>query len=281
MNEVDITYVSSSGVAYPLVATNFYIKEASIHEYEWEPEVTKFKYGDLVKLFTKASKRYNVTLAFNGSLASKEQMLKEFHDETERDIMTESAGKLTYNGYEIPCYIISSKVYPNDSNSRTYNDVIFYCPYPFWIKETKYSISLSGKQIIDGANFKLNLPMNLGISGYQRVLNVDSSIPYDFRMVIHGACSNPEILINGHKYNVNTNVPTSVDLVINALEKTDVEKSIYLQYPSGNTINVFNLRNRDFYIFEPIIGKTIMIESSQAINFDLYLIERRSEPQWI
>ena len=106
--EVDITYVSSNGVAFPLVATNFYIKDASIHEYEWNPEVTKFRYGDFVKMFTKESLKYDVTLAFNGSLSQKEGMLKEFHDEIERDIMTENAGKLTYNGYEISCFFINS-----------------------------------------------------------------------------------------------------------------------------------------------------------------------------
>ena len=100
-------------------------------------------------------------------------------------------------------------------------------------------------------------------------------------MEIHGPCSNPDILINGHEYNVNIDVPNGVDLVINSLEKTDEVKSIYLKYPSGNVVNAFNLRNRDSYIFEPINGKTILIDSFQAIEFDLYLIERRSEPQWI
>lgn len=281
MREVDITYTSSSGVAFPLVATNFYIKDASIHEYEWNPEVTKFRYGDFVKMFTKESLKYDVTLAFNGSLSQKEGMLKEFHDEIERDIMTENAGKLTYNGYEISCFFINSKVYPNDSNTRTLNDVIIYCPYPFWIKETKYSLSLLGRSVIDGANFKLNLPMNLGISGFTTTINAESSVPYDFRMDIHGPCSNPDILINGHEYNVNVDVPNGVDLIINSLEKTDEVKSIYLKYPSGNVVNAFNLRNRDSYIFEPINGKVILIDSFQAIEFDLYLIERRSEPQWI
>lgn len=277
---IDLTYTSSNGDSFPLVATNFYLKDASFHEYEWNPEVTKFRYGDLVKLFTKDSKRYDCTLAFNGPLADKEAMIKSFHDGAEHDIMTEQAGKLTYNGYEIPTYVIASKVYPNKSNTRTLNDVTFYCPYPFWIKETKYSISLNGDEIIDGADFLLNLPLNLGVSGYDRTITAESAVPYDFRMEVHGAIDNPDILINGHQYNVNVSIPHNTKLIISSIEKTDIEKSIYLLYPSGNTINVFNLRNRDSYIFEPIIGKTITIRSAQNIDFDLFLIERRGEPQW-
>ena len=277
---IDLTYTSSNGDSFPLVATDFYLKDASFHEYEWNPEVTKFRYGDLLKLFTKDSKRYDCTLAFNGSLADKEAMIKRFHDAAEHDVMMQQPGKLTYNGYEIDTYIIRSKVYSNNSITRTLNDVTFYCPYPFWIKETKYSIALTGDAVIDGADFLLNLPLDLGISGERTTIVAESSVPYDFRLVIHGACSNPDLWINGHEYNVNTDVTFGVDLIISSIEKTDEEKSIYLQYPSGNRINVFNLRNRDSYIFEPIEGRTIYLQSAQPISFDLFLIERRGEPQW-
>lgn len=277
---IDLTYNSSTGESFPLVATNMYLKNASIHAFEWKPSSTAFKYGDLLKTFTKDAIYYDVTIAFNGALATKENIIKNFHDAIETDILTQTPGTLTYNGYTIDCYIISSKIYPNDSNTRTLDDCTIYCPYPFWLKETKYTLSMGGTALLDAANFELNLPLNLGVSGYQRTITVDSAIPYEFRLEINGAITNPSLTINGHIYNVGVTVPNTAKLIISSIEKTDIEKSIYVLYPSGNTVNVFDKRNRESYIFEPILGKTITISSAQIITFDLYLIERRSEPLW-
>lgn len=277
---IDLTYTSSAGTEFALVTSSRYIKEASIHDYAWTPEVTNFRYGDLVKLFSKEAIKYSITVAYNGSLSDIEDMLTDFHNETEADIMTQTPGTLSYNGYEIECYIIASKVYPGAENTRTLNDLVIYCPYPFWLKETKYSFSMSGSALIDAANFPLNLPLNLGVSGYKKTITVDSSVPYEFRLEIAGAVTNPSLIINGHTYGVSATVPTNATLVISSIERTDIEKCIYISYPSGNTVNVFNKRNKNSYIFEPITGPTIIIASAQELSFDLYLIERRSEPQW-
>ena len=53
MKSINLTYISDNGVSFPLVATSMYLKEASFHEYSWNPEAVGYKLGDLLKIFTK------------------------------------------------------------------------------------------------------------------------------------------------------------------------------------------------------------------------------------
>jgi hypothetical protein len=279
---INLTYISDNGTSFPLVATSMYIKTGSFHEYSWNPEAVSYKYGDLLKIFTKEAQQYNCTLAFSGAQADIERNIETIHDAWEHDIMLQRPGKLVWNDYSIECYFIQSKTYPNNSNTRTLNDCTIYCPYPFWTKETKYEIQATGAdEIIDGLDFPFDLPCDLGVAGYRRVINFDTSIPLDFRMVIYGVITNPCIYINGHLYEVDITVPANSHLTISSIEKNDREKAVTLTYPSGRTSSVLYARNRESYIFEPIVGNgQIIVSTPQTMRFDLYLIEKRSEPKW-
>lgn len=280
---IDLTYTSDNGVSFPLVAEKMYLKDASLHEYKWNAEGVKYKYGDLLKIFTKDAIKYEVTLAFSGSETERTQNIERIHDAWEHDIMQQATGKLTWNGYEIECYFIESKTYSNDANTRTYNKAIIYCPYPFWLKESKYEIVSTGSEtVVDGLDFDFDLPCDLGVSGYRRTIDFDVTTPLDFRMVIYGYLANPSIYINGHLYQLNLTIPVNSYVTISSIEKNDREKAVTLTYPSGATNSVLYARNRDSYIFEPIVPKNgkVIVSTAQACRFDLYLIERRSEPKW-
>lgn len=280
---IDLTYTSDNGTSFPLVAEKMYLKDASLHEYKWNPESVKYKYGDLLKIFTKDAIKYEVLLAFAGSEDERHVSIEKLHDAWEHDIMQQKTGKLTWNGYEIECYFIESKTYSNNSNTRTYNKAIIYCPYPFWLKETKYEIISSGSDmIIDGLDFDFDLPCDLGVSGYRKTISFDVTTPMDFRMVLYGYWVTPTIYINGHLYQLNITIPANSYATISSIEKNDREKAVTLTYPSGATNSILYARNRDSYIFEPITPKNgkVIVSTAQAARFDLYLIERRSEPKW-
>lgn len=283
MSTINLKYTSDNGVEFPLVAEKMYLKEASFHEYEYTPEKVSYQYGDLLKLFTKDALKYNATLAFSGSESIRQQNIEAIHDAWEHDILTENAGRLTWNGYEIDCYFISSKVYSNESNTRTLNDVVIYCPYPFWLRETLYQFQITGQgSVVDGLDFPFDLSCDLGFGGSRKAISFNTSVPLDFRMIIYGLVENPSIYINGHLYEANIIVPSNSTLTISSVEKNDREKCMILKYPSGNETSVLYSRNRESYIFEPIMPKNgkITVSSSQTMKFDLYLVEKRSEPKW-
>lgn len=280
---INLTYISDNGTSFPLVAQSMYIKEGSFHEYSWNPEAVAYKLGDLLKIFTKDAQQYSCTLAFAGSQSEKERNIEAIHDAWEHDIMLQKPGRLVWNDYSIECYFIQSKTYSNKSNTRTLNDCTIYCPYPFWIKETKYEIHATGAdQIIDGLDFSFDLPCDFGVSGYRRVITFDGSIPLDFRLVFYGVISTPSININGHLYEVQVTVPQNSTLTISSIEKNDRQKGVVLKYPSGTETSVLYARNRQSYIFEPITPQNgqIIITTAQTMDFDLYIVEKRSEPKW-
>lgn len=280
---LNLTYISDNGVSFPLVAQSMYIKTGSFHEYSWNPEAVAYKFGDLLKIFTKDAQQYSCTLAFSGAQLDRERNIELIHDAWEHDIMLQKPGKLVWNDYSIECYFIASKTYSNSSNTRTLNDVTIYCPYPFWIKETKYEIHATGaSSIVDGLDFPFDLPCDLGVSGYRRIIPINASIPLDFKLVFYGVTTNPSITINGHLYEINITVPQNTVLTISSIEMNDREKGAILSYPSGVETSVLYARNRDSYIFEPITPQNgqIIVSTTQTIDFDLYIIEKRSEPKW-
>ena len=278
-------YTNSAGVSFDLLdIQNVKLKTAQLHKYEWKANGTAYKYGELLQTFTKDVQIFDAKFKVFGNARERMAKLNAFHDATEHDIMLMQSGKLIVDGYTIECYVIASDTAaPTDEALESTNDVQIYCPYPFWLKENKYEIQATGAdQIIDGLDFPFDLPCDLGVSGYRRVIPFDASIPLDFRLVFYGVLTNPAIYINGHLYEVNVTVPQNSTLTISSIEKNDREKAVVLTYPSGTQTSVLYARNRDSYIFEPIKPQNgqVIVSTAQSMNFDLYLIEKRSEPKW-
>ena len=278
-------YTNSAGVSFNLLDFNVVrLKDAQLHKYEWNPEGVKYQFGELLQTFTKEALVFPVTFKVFGNETNRKNLLNSFHDATEHDIFLMQKGTLVVDGYSIECYIIASDtIAPENNEAETTNEASIYCPYPFWIKETKYEIEAKGTaQVVDGLDFDFDLPCDLGVSGYKKTIYFDTTIPLDFRMVIYGECINPTITINGHVYEVDVTVPANSTLTISSIEKNDREKAVYITYPSGNTQSVLYARNRDSYIFEPIKSSgAVVITAAMTVKFDLYLIEKRSEPKWI
>ena len=79
MSEINLIYTSDNGNEFPLKAESMYLKEASLHEYEYTPEKVSYKYGDLLKLFTKNAIKYKAKLAFSGSETEKQRNIEKIH----------------------------------------------------------------------------------------------------------------------------------------------------------------------------------------------------------
>jgi carbamate kinase len=59
-------------------------------------------------------------------------------------------------------------------------------------------------------------------------------------------------------------------------------KTVILTKGNGEQVNLFNLRNKESYIFEKIpSGMSIVSASNDQIRFEITLLEERSEPKWI
>lgn len=126
-----------------------------------------------------------------------------------------------------------------------------------------------------GVNYPHDYPFDYGsATATQRVVNT-GFVASNFRLVIDGPCVNPLVTIGGNAYQVNVTVAAGQYLLIDSVEKTAA-----LQSNDGTRTNVFNARNRDSYIFEKIpVGENVVAWSGD-FNFEITLLEERSEPKW-
>lgn len=96
-----------------------------------------------------------------------------------------------------------------------------------------------------------------------------------FQLTIFGEAVNPAVIIGGHTYAINGTIGQGDQLTIDSLTKT-----ITLQTAYGQNVNWFDKRSREQYIFEPIPAGLNSVSWLGTFNFDLNVIEKRSEPKW-
>lgn len=144
MDKAYVSYTDSRGNIFDLMVDDSKrIQTANFHEYSWDKDVIESQFGEKLKAWKKDALNLEVTIIFDG--LDREKDLNDFHDALEYDIFNNSPGRLRWgsetNNYYIDCYGISSKTYPTEekTNTSTSNDVTFYCPSPWWKKETVLS----------------------------------------------------------------------------------------------------------------------------------------------
>ena len=130
---IKVIYEASSGRRYDLKAEPVRIKNANFHNYAWTREVINQRFGETVQRFAKDAQEYETTLYLMGSQSEIKQTLYDLHNDFERDITSQTPGRLWWHNSYIPCYITASSTYPHENNYWVCNEITIYCPSPFWI----------------------------------------------------------------------------------------------------------------------------------------------------
>jgi hypothetical protein len=272
----EIKYVNSSESTVNLLGNNMRITDGNFHNYEWviEQKDNRTKISSIKK----KPITYSITVTLRGSIESRKKRLDEIRDIFEEDIYLNSPGKLYFGDYYIECFAYSSNTHVNDNrNNRTDVDMIFYCPYPFWIKEINYVLSnlLVNEEGTD-MDYPHDFPFDFANSRSASHLMNEGIAPAHFKMIIYGPCSNPEITISNQIYNIECTVASDEYLVIDSMKK-----KVYLVEKDGAEINQYANRDREHYIYEKIPVGANVIEWSGNYRVEITLIQERSEPKWI
>jgi hypothetical protein len=148
--------------------------------------------------------------------------------------------------------------------------------FPYWVKETTHTFrnvaeNSGGKNLDFAFDHPYDFSSGIGTKG----LNNTDFVGTNFRMNIFGACSNPAVYVSGHLYQVNCDVAEGEYLTIDSVSKTITVTAI-----DGTVTNVFNLRNKDSYIFEKIPSGKSAVTWEGNYGFDITILEERSEPKW-
>lgn len=286
MAEIEVIYEASSGNRYNLKTDPLLIGVGNFHNYAWDKEVTALRYGERVESWKKNAQTYSTTFWLVGTESQNRLVLRNLHNDFERDILNKKPGKIIWNQDYIECYIIESSTYPHENRQWTVNEVSIYCPSPFWVSEQVISL----QPVVDDGQSEeqefLDYPFDYP---FEYTWTTSSIVPVEidhysdsaFKLVIFGPVSNPSIDIGENRYNVNVSVAAGEYLTIDSRDTADRDRQVYLTKNDGTIQNVFDLRNPGYQILKRIPSGTVDIVYSRAYGIDLHVYKERSEPGWM
>lgn len=250
---------------------------ADTHElrnWEWTPKKRNERITGFEHKITKLKLPIKVV---RDTAAGVQDALNKLYEVVDADVLANKPGKILIGDYALSGFV-------SKSAKKDFLTVPEYAKLeltvmtdtPFWVREHRYTFRQGGA---DEGGTNLDYPFDW-LFDYKnevgaRSLSSASIWSSNFRLVIYGVVSDPEIRIGGHLYKVMGDIGENEYLTIDS-----AKKEIYLTTNVGNRVNRFNDRYRRSYIFEPIPAGTINVMWDGKFAFDLYLMDERREPKW-
>lgn len=230
--------------------------------------------GSKLTRFFREAKEYKIALSVWGD--DMHATLNGMTDVFERDIFSQTPGKLFVNEEYLNCYIIASNV--GDwtlAGNGVSVELTVMAEKPLWIKEELLSYGTFTAGSATGFILPTAIPFGFTSNTGIRQLIVDHHSSVLAEISLFGPFVNPSFSIGEQIYQVNGTLLAGERFVINQLDKTVIKVT-----NSGEVINCFNLRSKTYSVFEPIpAGENILTYSGEfAISINLFY--ERGEPQW-
>lgn len=268
-----IKYINHRNEVLDFGANGLYINKNDLRDFAWTAvsknnRITGFKKGVV-------SKTIPVIISTTSEDECTEK-LNALYEICEKDVLAVQHGRLVIGGYYMKCFVTASKK-KEYLKSRQYKSIQIKIStdMPYWVKETTTTFGYGKGVVGSNLDFENDFPYDYTSNIMNQKLNNTGFVPVNFRMNIYGACSNPQITIGGHTYEVAVDFESNEYLTIDSIAKT-----ITLTHTDGETENCFNLRNKDSYIFEKIPVGVNTVSSNAEFKFDVTLFEERGEPKW-
>jgi len=265
-----LTYISSTGnvIRFGDPESHILIDTNNFRDYSW-------KYSQTYKRITDFSKdlvsKTLPVLIYGENVKS---IADNLYEVIENDLLLKKYGKLYSGDYYVRGYFTASKKSNYTADGFLSLSLTFVTDRPYWIRETNYQYRPDAIER-EGLSYPYDYPYDfLASVSAQDIIN-PSFAEQNIRLTIYGDCVNPAVMIDDHVYGVNTTIDENEYVTIDTAEKT-----IVLTKQDGTTQNVFNARNRDYYIFQKIPSGKHTISVLPSTNVDLTILEERSEPKW-
>ena len=233
----------------------------------------------IVKSFRKTEEERKLTLqVLADTEAEFNRIMTDAHRVFEADVRNKRPGRVWCNGYYMDAYVI-------EDGHDAFDEMLCFVrktvkmlvPFPFWTKEVKHSFVAVDEGSAGTADFPMDHPFDLGSDDGFEFLTVDAVGPSRFRMVVYGPCVDPVIMLGGHAYGFDGLTVGSGEYVV--VDSRD--KEAYMVATNGQRSNVFDYRDRDSYIFEPIPPGDVQVTRTRSVAFDLTIYDERGLPPWI
>lgn len=234
-----------------------------------------------VKRFFKDTQEADLTLSIMTETAEEfNEVMYRIHRIFDRDIRQLKPGRLWWNGFYKEVFAVETS---NDDFEELFEaverSVKFISVYPYWVrKQTFQYLDLSESvgsldyddSVLDYDDFDYDLEELI------EVIENDCIDKANFEIVFYGPAQNPSVTIGEHDYELLTDLEAGEYAVVNSLTKKITQYDEY-----GTPENIFHLRSRESYIFEPIPEGVTTVSRDKSQKVDITIFDERGEPEWI
>lgn len=269
-----VTYINSQGEKLEFGRDGLYLEESPIHAWSF---ATEQKNKRIVNLYQDILSFPLNAQIITDSDAQANAIRNKMHDVFYIDAVNHQYGQLICEGYTLQCWVTASE-HTDYTDWLPFGDVklTVTTDRPAWIKESSWNFTMgetSGEPY--GFDYPYDFEFDYELITHKFAIRNPALLPSDFRLIIFGPVSKPELLISNHAYGVDVVVEEGEYLTIDS--KT---RAIVLTQKNGATVNCFHLRNRDSYIFQKIAPAEHTVYFDSAMNCRLILRDERGEPKW-
>lgn len=271
-----LKYKNHENEVFEFGKDGIYVNVSTLHDYSWK--VTK-KHDRIASLDYEVSTRKLPVVIICNTEAEGIAARNRLMEVVEKDVLSLQHGRIILGDYYFKCFVTKSekKNYLTTGKYMTLN-LTLTSDYPYWVKETAnvFMGNIGTYSQSDDLDYGHDYPHDYFSDFVNRTISNHGFIDSNFRLNISGPCVNPVVYINSHAYRVNCDVAEGEYLTVDSFNKT-----IMLTAKDGTKNNVFNKRDKSSYIFEKIPSGKSSITWSGDFNFEIVLLEERSEPKWI
>jgi len=261
--------IDFSAPPYLLVASEAY-------DYNWNFDTVAINHKkSKIKSFKRSSKSFSADLLIKSN--NFEEAMNTFLKTVEKDVLAEKPGKLVKeNGEYLTCYIVEAR---NETfhikNGHCQKKIKIVSPYPFWIKEITREFFPQNINKGEEPDYFKDYDYDYATSNGIQIWTVDHYAPSEFQLTIFGPAINPQIIINGHPYQIYETLDNLEYAVIDSRENTITKYLV-----NGKQTNLYDMRLKEYSIFEPIQAGRLVFSWEGSFGFSLKLFCERSEPVW-
>ncbi len=264
-------YINHIGEVIDFGAGNILINENDFRNYSWKHTALYSK----IAYFSKDIVTKSLPVIVYGE--KRIETANRIYEIIERDVIGEKMGKMCIGDYYIKGYFYASEKEEYTSSNSITIKLKFISDQENWIKENLYTYRLNDLVENDrGLGYAYGYPYDFLSS--INTQNLYNTFFADANLIlrIYGPVINPSITIADNMYQVNTELLANEYLTINTLEKTIIKTT-----SKGAEINEYAKRSLANYVFKKIPAGTNNVVANPDCNFDIVIIEERSEPKWI
>lgn len=274
-----IEYVNASGASIVLNQGHYLVSGHDLRDFSWERTITTRPsgYGGRVR-FSRPVQEKRISIGIRGreQFAQNAAALLAL---TEPDILNNTPGRLYLGDQYLICFLSVESVVNHFAEKSNWvsKDLTVLVVEPFWRTERTYRfLAGAAESVEDGKRYDLRYDYRYIASAASGTIDNSHYAPSQMIITVYGPAENPSITVGGRIYSIAASVSATQRIVIDQLQRR-----IESVTAAGERTNLFDYRDKENDIFLPVEPGVNTVIYDGSFDFDITLVQQRSEPLWI